>query len=65
VFFLLSMFFAYRSFYGMRIKTSLTDEESIEAEADQVFPPNPPGNPVGAGGSQRTSELVESEAGDR
>jgi len=65
VFFLLSMFFAYRSFYGMRIKTSLTDEESIGAEADQVFPPNLPDNPVGAGGSQRTSELVESEAGDK
>ena len=65
VFFLLSMFFAYRSFYGMRIKTSLTDEESIEAEADQVLPPNLPDTPVGAGGSQRTSELVESEAGDK
>ena len=65
VFFLLSMFFAYRSFYGMRIKTSLTDDESMEAEGDQVFPPNSPGNPVGAGGSQRTSELMESEAGDK
>jgi len=32
VFFLASTFFAHRSFYGMRIKTSLADDEAEAAE---------------------------------
>ncbi|HEY5248502.1 MAG TPA: sodium/proton-translocating pyrophosphatase, partial [Dermatophilaceae bacterium] len=64
VFFLLSTFFAYRSFYGMRIKTSLTDDEAIELGVDQVLAPNARGNPVTVGGSRHASELVESEAED-
>ena len=63
VFFVVSAFFAYRSFYGMRIKASLTDDD-VEAE---------PGTPDGADDATiqptvtetRTAELANSRGDKR
>ena len=63
VFFVVSAFFAYRSFYGMRIKASLTDDD-VEAE---------PGTPDGADDATiqptvtetRTAELANSRGHKR
>ena len=62
VFFAVSVFFVHRSFYGMRIKASLTDD-------DEPAKPGPSGDTgsttaVVDGAPAIVSELVEQKAGD-
>lgn len=55
VFFVVSAFFVHRSFYGMRIKTSLVDEDDVEpVEPDRPTKPTPTSQ----------TELVEQGAGE-
>ena len=60
VFFLVSAFFAYRSFYGMRIKTSLEDDAMGTAE--HALPGGGGANTPDA--ARRASELAKSGVGD-
>jgi len=60
VFFLVSAFFAYRSFFGMRIRTSLVDDSM---EADEPALPGG-GGAASPNARRRASELTQSGMGD-
>ncbi|MEN0128064.1 MAG: sodium-translocating pyrophosphatase [Brevundimonas sp.] len=57
-FFVASAFFVHRSFYGMRIQTSLSDDESVDAVAHDDSPA-PDADSADAGAGAPTSEPQE------
>jgi K(+)-stimulated pyrophosphate-energized sodium pump len=60
VFFVISAYFAHRSFYGMRIKTTLEDDS--EATAEHERPSS--GGSASSDAASRKSELAQSGVGD-
>jgi K(+)-stimulated pyrophosphate-energized sodium pump len=62
VFFLVSVYFVHRSFYGMRIKTALVDDQ--DATAKHASPPGGGHDEAPTDAPHRASELADSGVGE-
>jgi len=62
VFFLVSVYFVHRSFYGMRIKTALVDDQN--AAAEHASPPGGGHDEAPTDAPHRASELADSGVGE-
>ncbi len=62
VFFMVSVYFVHRSFYGMRIKTALVDDQ--DATAEHASPPGGGHDEAPTDAPHRASELADSGVGE-